>query len=107
MLLFIGTSLLSLSYGSASALVALGAPGFATIGWSVAVLVTVALEFPFARAFGITGAAVVSVISYGLAALVHLVLLRRRGVRELQPRISDGLVRRGRNGHRPAPREDA
>lgn len=78
--LLAGTCLLSISFGSAAALVALGRPGSATTGWLAGLTTTLLLEFPVARRFGIIGAAGVANLSYLVASVTHLALLHRVGV---------------------------
>lgn len=78
--LLAGTCLLSISFGSAAALVALGRPGSATAGWMAGLATTLVLEFPVAHRYGIIGAAGVANFSYLVASITHLTLLRRGGV---------------------------
>ena len=76
---------------------ALGRPSYSSIGEIAGVCVTVVGLVIFVPLYGITGAAIVSLVAYVTRLVVTLLLLRREGVKHVVPGFDDlaWLWRRG------------
>lgn len=84
-----GTVALAIMNSSLSALLIFDRPGLSSLAELVGLTVTLAGLGLLLQPMGVTGAALVSSVSYACTLAVHIMFLRRLGVRGLLPRRHD------------------